>query len=341
MEKLDSKVESVDSITSLEELRTRIGVNKKYFYKVLFSHDKFYREIEIPKRKNGQFRKLSVPSMALKNMQRWILDNILYNVDVNEKAMGFVPSRSIITNAYNHFAKKYILKLDIKDFFPSISFGMVLGEFQKLNFTTEVASALANICIYHNELPQGAPTSPYLANLVCRKMDSRIQGLCAKHGLNYTRYADDITISGNRRVFWIEKEVEKIISSYHFLLNKEKTVRLKPGDRKRVTGIIVNEKISVPKYLKRGLRQSIYYIDKYGLDSHLDRIQFNGSSNQYIRHLYGVASFIRMVEIKRGIDFIEQLNILFSQTRDVEYQISEDELLNFSNINWSILYHEV
>ena len=336
-EKLNSTVLNVDSITSLEELRKKMGVNKKYFYKVLFSHDKFYREIEIPKRKSGKFRKLSVPSMALKNMQRWILDNILYEVDVNEKAMGFVPSRSIITNAYNHLAKKYILKLDIKDFFPSIGFGRVLSTFKKLNFPSEVSSALANICIYKNELPQGAPTSPYLANLVCRKMDSRIQGLCKKHGLNYTRYADDITISGDRRVFWVEKEVEKIINSYHFFLNKEKTVRLKPGDCKRVTGIVVNEKISVPKNLKRGLRQSIYYIEKKGLDDHLKRIQFKESSDQYIKYLYGVASFIRMVEIEKGIEFIEQLNTLFNQNQEVEYQISEDELLSFDHIDWSLL----
>lgn len=336
-EKINSTVLSIESITSLEDLRKKMGVKKKYFYRVLFSHDKFYREIMVPKRKNGQFRKLSVPSMALKNMQRWILDSILYKISVNENATGFVPSRSIVTNAYNHLAKKYILKLDIKDFFPSIGFGKVLDVFQKLGFTKEISSALANICIYKDELPQGAPTSPYLANIICKQMDSRISSLCKKYKLNYTRYADDITISGDRRVFWIEKQIEKIVDSCHFTLNKEKTVRLKPGDRKRVTGIIVNEKISVPKNIKRTLRKNIYYIEKHGLDSHLDRIQFTGLPYQYIRHLYGIASFIQMVEIERGIEFIDKLNSLFSPKNNIDYQISEDDLLSFEHIDWSIL----
>lgn len=336
-EKINSTVLSIESITSLEDLRKKMGVKKKYFYRVLFSHDKFYREIMVPKRKNGQFRKLSVPSMALKNMQRWILDSILYKISVNENATGFVPSRSIVTNAYNHLAKKYILKLDIKDFFPSIGFGKVLDVFQKLGFPKEISSALANICIYKDELPQGAPTSPYLANIICKQMDSRIGSLCKKYELNYTRYADDITISGDRRLFWIEKQIEKIVDSCHFKLNKEKTVRLKPGDRKRITGIIVNEKISVPKNIKRTLRQNIYYIEKHGLESHLDRIQFTGPPNQYIRHLYGMASFIQMVEIERGIEFIDKLNSLFSPKNDIDYQISEDDLLSFEHIDWSIL----
>ena len=316
-EKINLTVLSIESITSLEDLRKKMGVKKKYFYRVLFSHDKFYREIEVPKRKSGQFRKLSVPSMALKNMQRWILDSILYKISVNENAMGFVPSKSIVTNAYNHLAKKYILKLDIKDFFPSIGFGKVLDIFQKLDFPAEISSALANI--------------------ICKQMDFRIGSLCKKYELNYTRYADDITISGDRRVFWIEKQIEKIVNSCHFTLNKEKTVRLKPGDRKRVTGIIVNEKISVPKNIKRTLRQNIYYIEKYGLESHLDKIQFTGLSNQYIRHLYGMASFIQMVEIERGIEFIDKLNSLFNQKNDTDYQISEDDLLSFDHIDWSIL----
>lgn len=327
-EKLDIPV-----FCNLEELRKKIGINKKFFYKVLYSNDRLYKEITIPKRNSGS-RVLNVPNTALKGMQRWILDNILYKVQSEPSATGFIPMKSIVLNASVHLRKKYILKMDIKDFFPSIDFRKVRSLFFELGYNKDVATALANICVFRDQLPQGAPTSPYLANLVCRELDKRIYYLCRKYRLSYTRYADDITISGNSKIFRIKGTVEKIILSYQFSLNNEKTIFLKPGDRKRVTGIIVNEKLSVPRSITRNLRKEIYFIKKFGLEEHLDKNSFTGSKEQYIAHLYGIASYIKMVELTKGMFFINQLNSIFSRKKQSETE--RNFYIEFEPIEWTI-----
>lgn len=323
----------VPVFNSIEELRESIGVKKIYFYKVLYCNDRLYKQISIPKRSGG-IRILNVPPIALKEIQRWILDNILYKVQPEPCATGFMPNKSIISNAAPHLKKKYVLKMDIKDFFPSITFYEIRNIFFEFGYEKSIATALANICTYQNKLPQGAPTSPYLANLVCRNMDKRIFKLCQKHQISYTRYADDITVSGSSKIFWLKNVIEEIIVQYQFSLNNEKTVFLKPGDRKRITGIIVNEKLSVPRSVTRNLRKEIYFLKKFGLDEHLQKIDFEGTPEQYISHLYGVASYVKMVELNKGIFFINQLNSVFHK----DNQHENDELLSISPppIDWSI-----
>lgn len=318
---------------SLEELRKSIGINKKYFYKVLYSKDRLYKPIKIPKR-NGTVRTLNVPEIALKGMQRWILDNILYKIPIDSSATGFVPSKSTITNATPHINKKNIIKMDIRNFFPSINFTKVKKIFLDVGFEKDISIALANICTYQNQLPQGAPTSPYLANLVCKEMDRRISILCKNNNLTYTRYADDITISGRNKVFWVKNIVEKIVKTYHFSLNEEKTIALKPGDRKRVTGLIVNDKLSVPKSISRSLRKNIYFIKKFGLEEHLQKINFEDISEKYVSHLYGIASYIKMVELEKGLFFISQLDSIFYKENRIEHERQLD--FNFESIEWTI-----
>lgn len=219
-------------------------------------------------------------------------------------------------------------------FFPSIKFGVIKKYFSKLGYSKDIANALASLCIFENHLPQGAPTSPYLANLVCADMDNRIKKLCLKYNLKYTRYADDITISGNNNVFWVKNVVEKILNSYRFEINRDKTVLLKPGDRKRVTGIIVNEKISVQKDVIRELRKNIYYIKKYGLHSHLERINFEGVELEYLSKLYGIVSFIKMVDLEKGKFFKSVLDTIFNQN-SIDIDTGVDIELN--DIEWKIL----
>ncbi|MFC3929032.1 retron St85 family RNA-directed DNA polymerase [Streptococcus caprae] len=303
---------------TLEDLRKSIGINKKFFYSVLFDKKQFYKQARIPK-KNGEYRTLNIPTLGLKSVQRWILDNILYKIPVEKEATGFVPQKSIVDNANLHLAKKYILKIDIINFFPSINFAMVRSVFIKYGILPEIATALANICTQNSELPQGSPTSPYLANIVCSTLDKRLSTLCKHNGLIYTRYADDITISGSRSFFWIKPLIEEIIISQGFSLNESKTIMLKPGDRKRVTGIIVNEKLSVPKSVTRNLRKNIYYIKKFGLGNHLEKTGLPLSEKQYKAHLYGIANFIKMVDLNKGLEFISQLDSVFSQVEEYNF----------------------
>ena len=286
---------------TLEGLRSNLNVNKKFFYKVLFKNNAQYKRIEIPKRNGTELRLLDVPSMPLKRIQRSILEKILYNIPVKSYVNGFVPGKSIVSNAAPHIRSKYILKMDIQDFFPSIHFGMVRNYFYKIGYPIVISNALASLCCYNKHLPQGAPSSPYLANLICGEMDQRIQCLCKKHNLSYTRYADDITISGSSNVFWIKNIVKKIVESYSFKINEKKTLFIKPGERKRVTGLIVNEKLSIQKGVIRELRKNIYYIKKFGLEEHLKHIEFKGTKTHYIEKLYGIVSFIKMVDLEKGL----------------------------------------
>lgn len=316
---------------TLEDLRNNINVEKKFFYKVLFNRKAQYKMIKIPKRNCEQMRILDVPSLPLKRVQRWILENILYTIPVKSYVHGFVPGRSIVTNAFPHLKAKYILKMDIKDYFPSIHFGIVKKFFCKIGYPLDIANALASICCYNSHLPQGAPTSPYLANLICEGMDIRIQGLCQKHNLIYTRYADDITISGSSNVFWIKNIIKKIVESYSFQINEEKTLVVKPGERKRVTGIIVNEKLSIPKGTIRELRKNIYYIKKFGIEDHLKRIDYDGVSIQYISRLYGIISFIKMIDLEKGLYYRVLLDSALSKKSTSEYNSSSISL----DIDWS------
>lgn len=298
---------------SLEKLRKDMGIDKKYFYKVIFCKNSFYKNISIPKRRVGKYRIISVPQMALKNMQVWILENILYEEPCHKNATGFIPGKSIVNNALPHVKKEYILKMDIKDFFPSIDYYRVRSIFFNINHDIKLANALANMCTYEGHLPQGAPTSPYLSNLICIDLDKRIAQLCIKYNLSYTRYADDITISGNNNIFWIKNIVEKILKENGFVVNNEKTIILKPGDMKQVTGLVVNESLSIPKQTLRELRQKIYYINKFGLKAHLERIGYKESEQKYIDSLYGVASFIKMVDISKGMSIFNELNSIFEK----------------------------
>lgn len=319
---------------TLEGLRQNLNVKKKYFYKALYCSDRLYKSIEVPKRNGRGVRQINAPVLPLKSMQRWILENILYKIPTDNCVNGFVPEKSIVSNASPHLNSKYIVKMDIVDFFPSIKFGVIKKYFSKLGYSKDIANALASLCIFENHLPQGAPTSPYLANLVCADMDNRIKKLCLKYNLKYTRYADDITISGNNNVFWVKNVVEKILNSYRFEINRSKTVLLKPGDRKRVTGIIVNEKLSVPKDVIRELRKNIYYIKKYGLHSHLERINFEGVELEYLSKLYGIVSFIKMVDLEKGKFFKSVLDTIFNQN-SIDIDTGVDIELN--DIEWKIL----
>ncbi|EGO9008664.1 RNA-directed DNA polymerase [Enterococcus faecalis] len=307
------KRNNVPVIFDTEHFRRLLGLEKTDFYNILFKLEYQYHEVEIPKKKQGELRTLFLPSIKLKYMQRWILDNILYSQECNNEVTGFVPSKSIIDNAKPHIGQKYILKLDIQDFFPSISKIRVFLMFKHFGYTNDLSNTLSNICIYKNELPQGAPSSPYIANLVCKKMDSRFLGLCKKNNLKYTRYADDITISGGKSVYKFKQFFINIVTDEKFFVNKKKVKLLKNGDRKQVTGIVINEKLSVPKNIIRDLRRDIYYITKYGLNSHLKRTG-NITSSNYKAHLFGKAKYIYMVDREKGALYLEQLNAIDWET---------------------------
>lgn len=266
------------------------------YYNVFIIHGKF------------KIREIMAPSLKLKLRQRWILDEILKKIPLSECCHGFVTGKSIVTNAEKHIGKKQILTVDIEDFFPSIKIKQIIQIFKDIGYSKSAATRLADICCFDGQLPQGAPSSPYLANLRCRDMDHELLQISQKYGLAYTRYADDMTFSGDIDLLFLLPIITEIIKKYDFSLNNDKTRIFKENERKLVTGLLVQEDgLKIPKKFKRKLKQEIYYCKKFGVSTHLENIASVKSVN-FKEYLYGKAYYIKMVEPKTGECFLRQLD---------------------------------
>jgi len=227
------------------------------------SKRKRYKKIEIPKR-DGSKRKLYSPVYKLKNAQRKILKDIIYpNMQwvLIENITWFIPWKSILDNAQFHTWKKYLLKLDIKDFFPSVTQDRIFWLFRTLfNYDYSTSMYLSWICCYNNQLPQWAPTSPMLANLIARFLDYRILWLIKKYNerdwlkLSYSRYADDLTFSFNKNMkvnLFISYIIELLLEEW-FFPNYDKISLISSWKQQKVTWVVVNSKATVGrKYYKK------------------------------------------------------------------------------------------
>ena len=230
-----------------------------------------YRYAAVPRR-SGLPRVIEAPKLRLKEVQRWILWEILDHVPVHEAAQGFARGRSVIDHARRHSGQNALLRLDLADFFASVSAGRVFGIFQTLGYEAPVAHVLTGLttnvvpqhvwtvvhaaasapvpATFHlgralatPHLPQGAPTSPALANLTAFRLDRRLNGLAASQGLRYSRYADDLAFSGarlRRRGTDLEELVATIVRAEGFALNTDKSVLRTRAARQTVCGIVVN-----------------------------------------------------------------------------------------------------
>ncbi len=214
----------------------------------------YYRNFSIPKR-NGDNRLLSSPYPSLFLIQRWILEQILNKASISNNATGFCRGRSIVDHASLHVDNTSLLKLDIKDYFPSITLKRVITAFKYIGYPSKIATSLARFCCVDKCLPQGAPTSPALSNIITRKMDYRLEMLCKKYGFVYSRYADDMAFSGKYIPKSFNRIVEKIVNDEGFTINNAKTVLINGHGKKILTGIsISNNKLKLPRNNRRLLR---------------------------------------------------------------------------------------
>lgn len=233
-----------------------------------------YSRFTIPKKKGG-VRVISSPKPRLRVAQGWLLTAMLDKLAVNDAAMAFRPGRSVVDNAKRHQGRPVIVKVDLKDFFPSIKVSRVKGLFQSFGYNEGVSTILALIttetprapvvldgvkkfvAIGDRSLPQGACTSPALTNLLCRRLDSRLTGAASKLGFTYTRYADDLVFSHESKdapVGMLLGLVRAIIEDERYVVNEEKTQVLRPDDRQTVTGLVVNADSETPRVSRRDLR---------------------------------------------------------------------------------------
>lgn len=296
-------------IYNLRHLRKALRIRKweqDYFFGNL--REKNYYSFFIPK-KSGKWRKIEAPNDRLKEIQSWIKEQILEKLEISECAKGFRKSVNILDNAIQHTNKKVVINIDLKDFFPSIKYSQVFKVFYYAGYTKGVSHLLTKLCTNaENILPQGAPTSPILSNIVCYKLDKRLNSLSQKLGADYSRYADDITISGDQNIVDNLSLIRRIINEENFTINEDKFRVLFSNGRQVVTGLTVNKKVSVDKKLIRELENAIYYIKKYGLADHMQHIECDKSF--YKEHIFGIAYYTYMIDKDKGQNYINQLNQL-------------------------------
>jgi RNA-directed DNA polymerase len=311
---------NVPIIFDLTHFSILVGYDQEYLLGAAYATSKFYRKFKIPKKSHG-WRTIHEPLPSLKEIQRWILDNILYSTQISIYAKGFVPGLSIKENAKFHRHNKLVLSIDIKNFFPSIKRHRVYGFFRSLGYSQCVSNILGRICTLDDSLPQGAPSSPALTNILCLNLDRRLGGFALKNGYKYTRYADDITFSGELDAGRVIRFVEYIFRKDDFVVNKEKTRLMERHQRQEVTGVVVNNKLQAPRETRRKIRQEGHYIKKYGIESHLDMI--GNTRAHYVEHLLGRANFVKFVN-KRDRDSKEVISIL-NELAKLELREKNDE----------------
>lgn len=285
-----------------------------------------YHRWTVPK-SDGSRRLISAPKPDLKRAQRWIARAISERLPVHGAAHGFMAGRSTVTNAAVHAGARVVIKFDIKDFYPTVTFPRVKGLFRKAGYTEQVAIVLALLCTespreevmlrgkkYHvalgpRSLPQGAPTSPSITNALALRIDCRLAGLARSLGLRYSRYADDLTFSWHKDPFApvgkLMGAVLRIVAAEGFRVHPGKTRVMRSGRRQKVTGLVVNHvegraaSARVPRKLVRQLRAAIH-----------NRAQGKPGKGESLAELRGMAAYIYMSDPVKGRQLLERIGSL-------------------------------
>ncbi len=282
---------------------------KEYFQKLymLSNHIVENYKIFYIRKRNGKVRTIYEPSKMLKFAQRRILDTILAEKKITPVATAYKKGNGIYANALPHVGKKKIVKLDIAHFFDRISF-LDVYKCCFSYYPKSVGVLLTNLCCYADFLPQGAPTSPAISNLFMRDFDYEMDKYALEKGLVYTRYSDDMTFSGD---IFDDKEliafVKKKLKKKGLFLNREKTKVIYQNRALLVTGLVVNQKVNIKRSYLKKVRQEMYYINKYGIDSHIAKLSIQDKSF-YLQSLRGRILYVFSITKKK--EFAEYISLL-------------------------------
>ena len=320
------KQNNLPVFSRLEELAKAMNLSVGKLRFLAFSRNvsetTHYINFKLPK-KSGGFRLISAPMPMLKAAQRWILENILNPVPVHDSAHGFLPVKNIVSNAQAHVGAQVIVNFDLENFFPSISYKRVKGIFRSLGYSESVATVFALICtapdteeveldaksyfvaLGERHLPQGAPSSPAISNVAARRLDKSLAKIAAEYNFKYTRYADDLTFSTEGEdadVGVLMRQIRYVIGKQGFVVNEAKTRILRRGRQQEVTGIVVNDKISIDRKTLRKFRAVLHQAETKGLEG----LRW-GNSPDLIAALKGYANFVFMVDKEKGYAFQQQV----------------------------------
>lgn len=289
-----------------EILSYLFGISYSLLLSMALSPELHYRRYRIPKARHG-YRKIEAPRRFLKIVQRWIYDYILSNIPVPSSVHGFVPDRDIFTNVQPHLKSKNIMVIDIKDFFPSIERKKVKRVFKERGFPVKVTTRLTDLCTIDGRLPQGAPTSPALANITFSPVDIELINIAKEWECEYTRYADDLIFSGNIKFTNKHKfYIKKIVEDAGFRINVKKSRIVGSGGRQIVAGLVANEK-GLPSRSKRMKWRAIFH------QAVLNPEKFKGDGLK----LMGIAAFVNK----------------YNSVLSTKYKKIAREVINFKSTN--------
>jgi RNA-directed DNA polymerase len=316
-----------DALALAQAMKITLGRLRFLAFNRKISTVSHYKRFYLAKKSGGK-RLISAPMPILKNAQYWILEHILYKISPSDSAHGFVPTRSIVTNAQHHVGQDVVINIDLKDFFPTLDYKRVKGLFQSFGYSQQIATILALICtepeveqiaidgkIYfaattERRLPQGAPSSPAITNLICYGLDNRFVGIAQKFGFQYSRYADDLTFSakgnGKKIVGQLLWSVKQVIEDEGFTIHPDKLSVMRKGSQQKVTGIVVNDKMGIDRNEIRKFRALIHQIGQTGIAGKTFRKGVDLENS-----MRGYAEFISMVKPEQGKQLKVQLDQIF------------------------------
>ncbi len=281
-------------INSLDKLASELNTSEFELLRFVYRSGEFYRRFK-RRKSNGDQRVIHAPQEPLKNLQRLIIRKFLSAIPLPDSCTGFRPGKSILSNTLPHCGRRFVFNIDIEDFFSSISSERVLGLFLRLGFAFPVACVLTELTTFMGSLPQGAPSSPYLANLISHSLDMEMSEYCQEKGWNYTRYCDDITISGDSMFTLADmKMVNEILDSEGFRLNMRKTRFLRRNSAQIVSGLVVNKRPNLPREKRRMIRAMFHQASlnpekfvnrKTDLENHLSMLSMlNPQTSEVIKY---------------------------------------------------------
>lgn len=275
---------------NITDLAIALGISPRLLTSFIHKPSHHYRQFEIGKRGGGS-RVISSPKTFLKVVQYWLLDYFLFDLPVHNACHSYRKGHSILNNAEPHVGKRFVGNIDIEDYFGSINKKMIQQILRKNDIGERLSNSISRLVTLNDSLPQGAPTSPLLSNAILFDFDSNLSDKAAELGLVYTRYADDITISGNVRenIVYLIDYAANYLKNIGLRLNQKKTRIASSGGQQRVTGVVVNEKAQPPRELRRRVRAMFHQAEQQP-EKFSDRIS----------ELRGYYSYLRSYPSLRG-----------------------------------------